>query len=344
MRVDLATLFDECGGDPEKVIARLREEAPELVEILDAAKEGTLTFDDALMEMARRTALASPSVATKCDLPGDLFLNEVGRPQMNPLVQAALAERLQFDEDVPEMRTGDLPEGVKPAVSVRTNARSPVALGLMLERASNAVDNEVRQHQKARAALVEDLAAGRVDTTALIAKGETWLARVGDDPDFGDLVQGSPETDLALYRRGEVPAPVEVAKPSGSALAALTPEQRREAAYKFLSTTQGRRSAVDTIRELVAVKLRGGTFGVVEREFDPTREVEVKAVHEWAVNIHGKGSVKETFSLIETASAALASGILRTLPGDMEGTFYLEVTPKNTVDVRSVGWAARLTA
>lgn len=336
----------------------LRETVPEIADVMDQAKEGLLTEEEAMAKMsdllrdaqthARFMAFMEPMELAPIpdikpeDKPPELFENEVGRPQLNPLVQGALAERLQFDGDVPEMRTSDLPEGVKPAVSVKTSARNPIALGVMLEAASDGVENEVRHHQATRAKLIEDLEQGNTDQTALMAKGVDWLTTANGDPDFGAIAEGSQASDLALYRRGEVPAPVEVATPAGSALAALTPEERREAAYKFLSTTQGRRSAVATIRELIATRVRGGSFEVVEREFDPAAECDVKAARDWVVNIHGKGAIKETFNLIDTAAQALASGMLRQLDGETSGTLYLEVVAKNTVDVRSVGWSARL--
>jgi hypothetical protein len=336
----------------------LQEKIPGLAPLVDKVKAGELSLDEAMGQAMALALAQGPEIEaqvgslldaqilqeiTDSEMLGDLFDNGVGRPQINPLVQAAMGERLQFDGDLPELRTSDLPEGVKPAVPVKTDARDAVALGVMLDRASAGIEAEIRQHQANRALAIEDLAR-ELTQAGLIAKGgDQWAASLPNgDPDFPALASGTQLTDLPGYRRGEVPALVEVGKPTGSALAALTPEQRREAAYKFLSTTQGRRSATTTIRELVATRLSGGVFEVVEREFDVLREVEVQATHEWVVNIHGKGAIKETFNLIDTAAHALASGLLRSLPEGTQGFLYLEVTPRNTVDIRSVGWAARL--
>lgn len=68
-----------------------------------------------------------------------VYENEQGVKQLNPIYQALIAERLQFDGDIPELRTGPLPEGGMPAVPVKTSSRSLVALGSQLETASERV-------------------------------------------------------------------------------------------------------------------------------------------------------------------------------------------------------------
>lgn len=335
----------------DSLIGRLREAAPDLMQKLDEARNNKTDADDimpALMALlTSRPDLEETLLRVSHDafrpLREDteeinplLFEKDRGLPQLNPLMQGAIAERLQFDEDAPELRTGPMVEGTKPAVSVNTRARSPVAIGRMLQDASNRLASEVEAHEANRRKEIEGLATG--DVTALTLKNVQWLQTVDGDPDFGAMAHGSAETDHPMYRRGSVPAPMTVEQPSGSVLAALTPQERRESAWKFLSTTQGRRTSLGVIRELVATHLRGSLPSLEEQEYVAEREVEVLAHHEWTVSIAGPNSNQPAFNVIETASRALAKGLSLS---DMSPV-KLEVVPVNTVDVRSVGWAARL--
>ena len=253
-------------------------------------------------------------------------------PRLNPLVEGALIERVQFDGDIPELRTGPLPRKTLPAVSVKTTARDPVAMGVMLDTAAKRVGGEVRKQDKQ---LKADIVEKMLSHTEIIKKTD----------DGGELaLQGSAETDAPAYKRGQLPDLVRTRRPSGSALANLTPEERKGKAFKFFSTTQGRRSAVLTIRELVAVALRSEDWEVEERDFDPRalRETPL-AHHEWSVSLSGAGATQATFSVIDVAARALAKSLVKQL-AELEPLkrVILEVSPVNTTDVRAVGWAARV--
>lgn len=339
----------------ESLIRRLQNAAPEVYQAMEKAKAEGVSPEDLVPQLmtliSTRPDLEEILVRVSHDALRPLrevdledvgpvaMVKDRGLPQLNPLMQAAIGERLQFDEDVPELRTGPMPPGVRPAVSVQTRARDPVTIGRMLDAASEKVRIEYEGHELDRLRQIEAVAEGSADeeTKALVLKGVTALTAEGD-PDFGALIEGSEWTDLPTYRRGHVPAPVQVEQPSGSALAALTPQERRLAAWKFLSTTQGRRSALTVIRELVATHLRGAVPELQERDYNPERDVEVVAYHEWTVGISGPNATQPAFGLIEVASKALAKGLESYVGSGM----YLEVVPVNTVDIRSVGWAARL--
>jgi len=259
-----------------------------------------------------------------------------GLPRLNPLYEAALIERAQFDGDIPEARTGPLPEGVMPAVPVATDARNPAALGEMLRIASEDMQKDVQAHQRK---VVQAIAEGKLDALGLIAKHGEALAEQAKDQSL--VFMGSADTDLPAYRRGEVPKPVKVSTPSGSALALMTPEEQRTHAWKFLSTTQGRRTAVTIIRSLVLEILQADGMEVVERDFDPRRQGKVLATKKWVVNLGGAGSTQSAFSFIDVASKVLAKGLLDTLD-KTPGPVFLEVISVDQIDVRCVGWAARI--
>src|SRR4051812_9456770 len=107
-------------------LSQIKGEIPELVPFLNAARDGTLSVEEALFSMVRIVqdnpdkADALVRVADKIAVQerdpssiGALFQKEHGLPRLNPLYEAALAERIQFDGDIPEARTGPAPKGVK---------------------------------------------------------------------------------------------------------------------------------------------------------------------------------------------------------------------------------------
>jgi len=334
---------------------QVADEFPVLREILDQAKAGDITEEDALralsevilsdpalggqfqqVAMQAMAPLRPEDAAKPLDHGGLVQHGKRGLPRLNPLVEAALAERVQFDGDIPELRTGALPPGQKPAVPVDTDARNPVALGQMLGQASDEVLVRIEAAEPARKQLVGDEAL-----LDLVEQGGTAVA-VRRDRDL--IFDGkSAALDVPEYRRGQLPAPRRVTQPSGSALLALTPEERKQSAWAFLSTTQGRRSAVRGLTDLIDVKLQGEGFEVTVRPFDPRALGAPLAYHEWSVTIDGPGATQAAFSLIDTAAAAIAKGLTRKMD-DRRGKVTLEVTAVNTVDIRLVGWAGRLLA
>ena len=346
--------------DPNQVFQQFAEtvaaDFPELAEILEQAKSGVITEQDAMRGLSE-LVMSDPKLAAKfqqvalkalaplrddqkavpLDHGGLILHKERGLPRLNPLVEAALIERAQFDGDIPELRTGGMPTSVKPAVAVQTDVRNPVALGVMLKDASEGVHREMLEQEPERVKLIQAIADN--DTLALVkATGmEASAAR--------DLVLDgkSDALDVPSYKRGQVPAKVTVTQPTGSALLAMTPEQRRESAWSFLSTTQGRRSAVSGIEELVKVKLTGEGFEVQARPFDKGSTQPVLAAHEWSVGIDGPNATQSAFNLIDIAASVIAKRLTEAMDA-RRGTVVLEVIPVNTVDIRSVGWAGRLLA
>lgn len=257
-----------------------------------------------------------------------LLVKPRGLPQLNPLYEAALIERVQFDGDIPELRSGPAPQGVTPAVSVESGARDPVALGWMLNQAAS-VGELLKETDRRRIDLIEGYAEGT--TTNVASQKELNL-----------LLEGrSRTTDIPEYPRGQVPAPVATPKPSGSLLLSLSSKERRQNAWKFLSTTQGRRSAIAGITEMVMVRLQKEGLSVSSRPHNPKATETVQAVHEWTVGIDGPGAVQSAFNLMDMAAASLSKGLVRESLGKT-GPFILEIVTINTVDIRTVGWAGRL--
>jgi len=330
------------------------EEYPVLKQVIDQAKAGDLSEQDALRCMneimmadpglakrfqdAAREALKGLERATPLDHGGLIVHKARGLPRLNPQVEAALIERAQYDDDIPELRTGSMPRGVMPAVPVQTDVRNPAALGKMLTEASQQIADKVAVQEPERQKLITQVAQGSTDAWALIEQSGHALTK-GQAEDL--LFDGkNPAVDIPEYRRGHIPTQVAVAQPSGSALLAMTPAEQRMGAWKFLSTTQGRRTALASLTELAEVKLRGEGFEVQVRPFEPGAREPVLAAHEWSIQIDGPGATQAAFSLIDVAAIAIAKGLASKV--QRRGRVILEVTTVNTVDIRSVGWAGRL--
>ena len=125
----------------------------------------------------------------------------------------------------------------------------------------------------------------------------------------------------------------------------MGPEERRQSAWKFLSTTQGRRSAVTTIGKLIIEHLSVEGFEIVEEPWDKDCKAAPKAAHKWELDLGEEGTTQSSFSAIDVAARALSSALLdqignTTARGDQ---FCLEVTTVDKYANRVVGWVARLT-
>jgi hypothetical protein len=132
--------------------------------------------------------------------------------------------------------------------------------------------------------------------------------------------------------------------PTGSALAALTPEQRRESAWTFLSTTQGRRTALKSLAELIRMELQSKGYTMeVSTNQRPARVDHVPVYAEWTVSMGGQESTQPGFSFVDVAAKSLARKLSAALAAaEPIADPVLEIIPINTVDVRKVGWAARV--
>lgn len=350
----------------DKLITQIGAEMPELKAILDSAQRGELSETEAMMDLMHRVQ-SDPKLsarfmdiaketfqATRAPLPvpqpkadlaevGDeAFWSGVGLPQLNPLVEAALAERAQFDGDMPELRMGPLAEGVMPAMPVMTGAKNPAAIGAMLEEASKKVRVKVNEANARRAKALERVAEAK----ALVAAGNasTALKKMAETDTFA--LAHSEEFDPPEYRRGTVPAPMAVQTPTGAQLIKMTPDEQRMNVWRFISTTQGRRTALETLRTIIFNGLVEAKLPVEMREYNPKQTAVPLVYHQWTVNLSGRGSVQPAFNIIDTAAKVLLKALAQRV--EMEATppkkLFLEVIPVDTVDIRKVGWAARLVA
>ena len=234
-----------------------------------------------------------------------------GSTALNPVVEAALAERASLDGDVPEFRFGPIPEGSTPAVPVKTTSRNLVQVGLMLEQASREVAAEYRaalvQHEQSAALLLEQ-AEREGHNLAVVRQGIAALVPTG--------VEG--------YAAGTMPALREVVPPTTGELARLSPSDERRMVWKAVSTTQGRRSVAHVIEHAIAEKFPHVQFGPLPQG----RETNVMV---WSVRAFGAEDLDPKFALVENVVERFASHLA-------SDHFNAAVEPINDPSSRIFGW------
>lgn len=347
--------------DPEVVKAlkafteHLAVESPEIMEVIQQGKDGHLDETEVMQAIAEILG-SDPQLASRLEGIGHrqmmplkqaplsdpdsvLTYKPTGVPQLNPMYEAALIERVQYDGDIPEMRTGAMPRGAKPAVSVETDARNPVALGKMLQDAADQVGAEVEQRRVEHREAVARVAEG--EPLGDVVKDLKHVADAVRDLGAPLAIQGSVSTDVASYKRGSIPAPIRVDQPKGSELAAMPFEEQRKNSWEFLSTTQGRRSAVPTVARLVRDQLRAGGAHVKIGDFDP-HEVDQNelVIGIWSVTLGGLGSMQPSFSFIDVACKALTKKLSEGFY--LSHKLLLKAEEYSNLSEREVGWRVYL--
>jgi len=288
--------------------AKAENMAPEVVArlLLSRLDEGTTT---ALMQFVN----ALDTVAVNQPAPPLVVTHPSGRTALNPVVEAALAERVSLDGDAPEFRFGPLPEGSTPAVPVKTTSRNPVQVGLMLERASQEVTREYQaaltQHTE-QSTLLLDQAAKEGQSLAFVRQRIEALIPTG--------VKG--------YAAGALPALREVAPPTTGELARLSPSEERRMVWKAVSTTQGRRSLAPVFEQALAEKFPSIEFGGSPKK----GAAEVS----WTVQAFGADDLDPKFALVENGIERFARAL-----DALEGEPYRAcVQPVNNLSSRIFGW------
>lgn len=243
---------------------------------------------------------------------------EVGLPRMNPLYEAAIIERLQFDGDIPELRHGPLPEGVSPAVPVTVPTTNPVLIGLALETASTQILQEIQN----------------------LKEGYLLEADPKQHHDLTQLVQGIPEHPS--YPTGQITPFLKVEGTDPLTLASLSTERKQEMSWKTLATSSGRRSALAVLATSLEDQLQ--EYAIVWKERDLVERTDVVAYAEWTMElVGGQRSHQQDFSYVDVAAKVLSTKLTRLLKDRQLTTAgVLEITPINTVEDRRVGWAARI--
>jgi hypothetical protein len=327
--------------DALKIVAevtRLLEETPGAATIMDAIRTGRMSPEEAMIKLAEVAlqaghgeALVSASgrlekAAQEHTGAPAVMTHNNGMQMLNPLVEAAIAERASLDGDVPEARSGPIPEGGYPAVPVLTDALDPVVVGMQLEQASQEIAEEIGLQIEDHSSTC-GLILGRVESEAtekgLDATRALEVAKKGL-PAIPNGVEG--------YRAGKVPSLRKAQHVPATTLAALSDEQRRHYAYKALSTTQGRRSLTGVVEKGIIDYLRAHSVNAVAGQPFPDTSVTTK----WTVVLWGADDLAEDFNATTTAIHSMCSDVVEFITGHSE--ICIQVSPYHGITDRRFGW------
>jgi len=319
-------------------VTKLLEGTPGAAAVLDALRTGRTSPEEAmakLAEVALEAGHGEALVAFSNSLEGLLqgqpgapvtLTHDNGMEMLNPLLAAALAERASLDGDVPEARSGPIPEGGYPAVPVLTDAMDPVVIGMQLEQASKEVTEEIRLVTTDHANTC-NLILGRIEEEATEKGMEVSYA-------LEIAKKGLPAIPAGVtgYRAGSLPALRKAQSFSVKDLTSLTPGQRRQYAYSALATTQGRRSLTSVVEKGIIDYLRAHSLEVSAGEPFPKTAVTTK----WTIVLWGAEDLAEGFSPITTAIHAMSSEVLDMLRGHSE--VRVRVNAYHGIADRQFGW------
>lgn len=230
--------------------------------------------------------------------------------QFNPVFLARLAERIQFDGDVPHLRYGTLPEDGRPAVPVQTLVQDPVLLGVLLEKASQLTKRRLEEAQ------------GQLNAARLAEAQETTTAM---EALHGPFVPGA---SVDGYVPASAPIPVSVDVGALERPEAI--RDRQEMAWKVRATTQGRVS--------VALLLEARLQAVLKCGLGQTKHKIMEVP--WSMTMDDEASrVSDKFDMVGTVLGVFISK-LRLLE-DL-ATKKVRVLPINEVHLRRVGWVCQV--
>ena len=317
---------------------------PAGAEVFRKIQSGDLTEDDAVKILfdilfakgSLSEILGSTNAIELLDAPEEtlpVVTEKSGQTVVNPLWEAALAERVSLDGDVPSLRHGPMPPEGKPAVPVILDSHCPITAGWMLEKASHEVKQKLSrigpEHQEIVSRTLAITEKKARDSGTDVKRALEIARKHLPEPPKG----------IPGYSPGENPQFLKVAKPTGSELSSLTDEEASFFAYRALATTQGRLSLVQPIANALTKELCKKGLTVIPGVL-LTQPV---AKAQWFMTVYGAGDLSPKANYVETAISALAENLLSGVPKQEEGvTLICEVTPYNGISTRTFGWEARI--
>lgn len=341
----------------QAALSRVENALPEVRALMDRARAGVIDQETLKQDLLQLTILHGDSFSKRLGLlESGMPATDTAKsiPRLNPAYEAFIVENAQFDGDLPHLRTGPMPraEGVSPAVPVQTDSRSLVAVGLMLDSASARMQNQIDTIEEAHAQAIltaaetgdwSALAPQLPEHVRLLLPLQGAQLPVAEIPPA--LLQRDLMPDPQGYARGALASPMVVPQVDGGALAAVSREMQHKAAWRALSTSQGRRSVTGAIAQGVCSALCAAGHRVQARTGDgvtmPVRVGgAVLAVARYTLTLSGPNTMNPNFSPVDAAIASIVNHLCETLPADSTG--FLDVATINAIDMRSVGWGARV--
>lgn len=352
---------DNFGDVIATITDKISEDFPEIREILDKAQRGELSEEQALGEMMTFTQ-NNPTIAnkiadifmenaqetTELENEDEIFLmakqggkeiedkksvfntvwedrsDQGKRARFNPQYESYLVERLQFDKDIPELRTLPMDKDTMPAVDVVATSPNLAVVGDQLKRASS----QVREEQDT---LEEEYTKQLSDKL----RSGTEITKTSTELDRSQIPQPKG------YESGKLPVAREISEMGSDELICLSEDIRRENIWEVISTTQGRRSMSGVLAQIIKEKL--GDHNIIVK-IDPNGTGKVMSMAHWTMTIKGAKELQDNFSFVETCAYSLAYNLIRNMKEDYDPNieYSLHITTINEYSIREIGWGARI--
>ena len=250
--------------------------------------------------------------------PPPVFTTPGGEVRWNPLIEAGILERVEIDGDVPELRTGPLPEGAKPAIPVKTRSIDPVFVGLQLKKTSEMA--------------AASFALAAEEHRALCDHIQEDATKAGLLPNVvADLLPPVP-TGIKGYEAGRVPAMWEPEPVSPLDTLGLSKDEVSELAWLATATTQGRRSLAPVIEKAVADNVPDG-ISIKAQGKDARPEDAEYAI--WSYQAFGPLDLNPEFNPAMTAVVDFTQVLGRS---GLTGPVGIYIEPMNGTADRRFGW------
>lgn len=318
-------------------VIKMLESIPEAKPILDGMKEGKVDHETAMRELTRISLMAGKGeslMSAAGQMKTALGVGNLpvavkhpnGTTMMNPILEAAIAERASIDGDVPEFRNSPIPDGAKPAVPVITSAMDPVVVGMQLEIASEGVKLELsREHDKylSMCKEIQQIVDSKQDKELAIEVMRRYIP--------------SPPTGVTGYEAGKLPVPRQAQDISVKDLTSISRDRASRYAYNAVATTQGRNSVSPVIEAEVVKKLRELGLQVTEEEPIDGEDLGESG---WSTVMWGPEDVSPDFNSITTAIASIVDGVQKKSEGYT--SIWVKIRPINGIADRNFGWSAKI--
>jgi len=250
--------------------------------------------------------------------PPPVVVGPSGEVRWNPLVEAGILERSVIDGDVPEFRTGPLPEGATPAIPIKTTSLDPVYVGLQLKRTSEMATSAFALAVEEHKALCDRIQEEGQRSGLLPAVIEKNLPPV--------------PTGIEGYEAGRSPALWEPEPVNALDIYALTKDEAAELSWLAFATTQGRRSFAPSIAKSVADYPPDGIFVRLAERSDLPPD---PPFHVWSAQSFGPRDLAPHFSPPATAVSVFVQVLAKS---GMTGTVNIYVEPLSATADRRFGW------
>lgn len=250
--------------------------------------------------------------------PPPVVVGPNGEVRWNPMIEAGILERASIDGDVPEFRTGPLPEGAMPAIPVHTRSLDPVFVGLQLKRTSEMAASmfalAVEEHK------------------ALCDKIQEEGQKNGLLPAVIEQTFPPAPTGIEGYEAGRAPALWDPEPINPWDVYALDKDESAEMLWLAFATTQGRRSFAPSIESVLVENAPEHLRLVIKNSSERPKDAEFTV---WSSQAFGPRDLNPSFN---PAASALASFTVALLRSDLIGTVAINIEPLSGTADRRFGW------